>query len=746
MGGIDNIGNERGDPIRYRVAVNSEIKYKANLQTDKAAARSLTYHFTVLDLTLDEIAEKLRERCNVTSVCLNEKGRFHRKADNFRSASLAGVDIDNDKEISVIGLDGESHKTKVKLEGEEYLTFEQALTHPLVKKYGGIVYTTASHKPNHHKLRILFIFSEEITDRKRFEQIVQALIWVFKSDNSCKDAGRFYFGAGENGQVIIVGNNLTNDGIDEILRDYDLAHAPCEEWKSQRDADDKCIWRSESDFSNADERRAMYGRWAIDNAVRMIDESVAPRGDIHGNRHSARLRAARLLGGYIAGGLLDYWQARQALADAVQRNTDDFTPAMQTIDDGLAYGQGSPITFEDKERKRRDYLKQKTASLPSSVSNDDKQAKAKALRAAIVAASGAGQDAAVNPAFSERELSEIQDFFSFLYSRAHTPDKVQRFVNAVIGAAQEYTKLGQESDQFEVRDLEMGCRLRSSNNEVKKASIKKAASRYRHACDEWQKMNGYVFVESEDGGRGIENGAEVYCWTSYRVPILSVVVDQITQMCNSSAYSRDPAAAIRQYSKRALRELEKTPNKRDRFNRRRQDPDSIIRGNHKLIMTKLEKNFHLIAAHENTVANDPVDYIELVRDGAIEILESMGFKVTLERIEVAENEVVHTKKESNTGQHKKAADDPISVELWTRFEQRIQKQKNGSAILDKPVHPPQATQTTKTKAINGNGAKSKLNSSSDEVVNNQEFNETQKSVFCRPDFPPVSQGSATRNN
>ncbi len=64
----------------------------------------------------------------------------------------------------------------------------------------------------------------------------------------------------------------------------------------------KAIWSSQNDLTNASERRAMYGRWAIDNTVRLIDESVGPIYDsagnvsIHGNRHSARLRAARSTG------------------------------------------------------------------------------------------------------------------------------------------------------------------------------------------------------------------------------------------------------------------------------------------------------------------------------------------------------------------------------------------------------------------------------------------------------------------
>lgn len=259
-----------------------------------------------------------------------------------------------------------------------------------------------------------------------------------------------------------------------------------------------------------------------------------------------------------------------------------------------------------------------------------------------------------------------------------------------------------------------------------------------------------MFVESEDGGRSIaENGEEVYCSTRYRVPILSVAFEQIMQMRASFVYSHNPSSAIRQYSKRASRLLERTPHKRDRFRRRKRDPDSIIRGNHKLILTKLEKNLNLIAANENTVADDPVDYVELLRDAAVGLLEKMGFKVTLEKIEATATEkaVVHTKKKIVTGQGRNAADDPVSVELWARFEQRIQSKKKDSAILDKPVHPPQVTQTIETTTVNSNIIKTDPKKQKRQVFENQGFankDENKKAEKSVLEISPVN--SAKRSD
>ena len=91
------------------------------------------------------------------------------------------------------------------------------------------------------------------------------------------------------------------------------------------------------------DRRTRYTQQAIDRAVRMIQE--APQGQ----QHHARLRAARLLGGYVAGGFLSEEEARATLQTPTEVQADNVRAAMKTIADGLAYGQAVPITYDDLE-------------------------------------------------------------------------------------------------------------------------------------------------------------------------------------------------------------------------------------------------------------------------------------------------------------------------------------------------------------------------------------------------------------
>ena len=99
-------------------------------------------------------------------------------------------------------------------------------------------------------------------------------------------------------------------------------------------------------------RRQQYLQQAIDRAIRLIVESVPPTTTQPGTRHRSRLKAARLLGGYVAGGFLSYSEAYAILEGIVQHHTAHITKSMRTIADGLRYGMRTPVQYADLECER----------------------------------------------------------------------------------------------------------------------------------------------------------------------------------------------------------------------------------------------------------------------------------------------------------------------------------------------------------------------------------------------------------
>jgi len=97
------------------------------------------------------------------------------------------------------------------------------------------------------------------------------------------------------------------------------------------------------------ERLQRYADQAIATAIQILDASVARTPTSNGTRDRQRLKAARLLGGYIAGGVLTEAEATAGITAAVARNTDKLTRAWRVIARGFRYGEAVPITITQLE-------------------------------------------------------------------------------------------------------------------------------------------------------------------------------------------------------------------------------------------------------------------------------------------------------------------------------------------------------------------------------------------------------------
>jgi len=97
------------------------------------------------------------------------------------------------------------------------------------------------------------------------------------------------------------------------------------------------------------DRRQRYADQAIATAIKILDASVARTSTSNGTRDRQRLKASRLLGGYIAGGVLTEGEAKAGITAAVERNTDKLHRAWRVIERGLRYGEAVPITLDQLE-------------------------------------------------------------------------------------------------------------------------------------------------------------------------------------------------------------------------------------------------------------------------------------------------------------------------------------------------------------------------------------------------------------
>ena len=115
-------------------------------------------------------------------------------------------------------------------------------------------------------------------------------------------------------------------------------------------SDDGPIPKSEP--LNRSDQQKKHGERALDTARKMIERSP------DGEKLNELLKAANLLGGYVAGGMLSQSEAVEALRDAIRNkpNVACLKTAYKAIDDGIRHGQQTPISFEELERQRLQWL------------------------------------------------------------------------------------------------------------------------------------------------------------------------------------------------------------------------------------------------------------------------------------------------------------------------------------------------------------------------------------------------------
>lgn len=99
------------------------------------------------------------------------------------------------------------------------------------------------------------------------------------------------------------------------------------------------------------------GKYILSTAVAMV------RSSHDGNKHETLLKAANLLGGYIASGRVKEEEAVKILEEEIRaKNPKDLAGALKTISDGIGYGKIRPLTEAKKIEKSLQFLRREDGS------------------------------------------------------------------------------------------------------------------------------------------------------------------------------------------------------------------------------------------------------------------------------------------------------------------------------------------------------------------------------------------------
>jgi uncharacterized protein DUF5906 len=200
------------ESILIDIATNPTVRNK------KFNSKELNSKFMNRRATPLEILEEIRSGtaiCN-SKLASGSDGISYRKEDNFISCQLIGIDIDND-------LKDENGNKSVK-KGSSYISLEDAKKNEFLKENCYLIYTTASHTIEWHKLRFVFILPDPETDPDRVKLITKALTKKFGGDPATSSATQIFFGA-EECSFEVFNKILTNDVVEDIIADYSTSNS-----------------------------------------------------------------------------------------------------------------------------------------------------------------------------------------------------------------------------------------------------------------------------------------------------------------------------------------------------------------------------------------------------------------------------------------------------------------------------------------------------------------------------------------
>jgi hypothetical protein len=108
---------------------------------------------------------------------------------------------------------------------------------------------------------------------------------------------------------------------------------------------------------NKEKEANKRGKSILSTAVAMV------RASVDGEKHETLLKAANLVGGYVAAGRVNEDDAFKILEEEIRhKNVKDIHGALQTIKDGISYGKLRPLAEAKKIEKSQQFLRREDGS------------------------------------------------------------------------------------------------------------------------------------------------------------------------------------------------------------------------------------------------------------------------------------------------------------------------------------------------------------------------------------------------
>jgi regulator of replication initiation timing len=226
--------------------------------------------------TLDDVIEHVKQGHALCAGLLN--GQWRSKS-AFSGSQWVLIDIDNSAmlrdESGKVVKDEDGNGIKIY---EHQLTIDEAIAHPFIQQHCALIYTTASHRAEWHKFRLVLPLPEFVKDIDVYEAVVRLLLNQLPHDAACKDGVRVFYGnTGAEFPLINPAARLPQDWIQQAI-------ALAEQAKREQKEREAAAAQRRQQFQET----AQQEGWDLDALIQQALYCVPPRTVGSGNYDECR--------------------------------------------------------------------------------------------------------------------------------------------------------------------------------------------------------------------------------------------------------------------------------------------------------------------------------------------------------------------------------------------------------------------------------------------------------------------------
>ncbi|ABO50648.1 hypothetical protein Dred_2131 [Desulforamulus reducens MI-1] len=226
------------------------VSYKSKPQNGGAVTNRMTLD-TAKEYSIEEIKDSILKGKTIRpSYCGSRE-------EQWKSQQMFMIDIDNEANLSddiilndyVKLVEGKKNKVRFLVGSEQHRSYNDIINYcKEINLIPNFVYTSFNHKEEQHKMRLVYVLDNVITDKDTAKRIQLYLMdCIGDIDIQCKNLNRFYYAGKE--IVFDSGNILDSNNIIELSKDISIVSTPS---KANKDnGSEKCPPNNKEIYNNS---------------------------------------------------------------------------------------------------------------------------------------------------------------------------------------------------------------------------------------------------------------------------------------------------------------------------------------------------------------------------------------------------------------------------------------------------------------------------------------------------------------